>query len=75
MSAFTFPSPRPSPGAEALRQEVRAFLRSEIADRPGVGRYCAGLSRAGLASDNRGVSDKQAVSDNRGAAVNQEKRT
>ncbi len=38
MSAFTFPPPPPSPEAETLRQEVRDFLQSEIASRPGVER-------------------------------------
>ena len=38
MSAFTFPLPPPSPEAEALRQEVRAFLKAEIPRRTGVER-------------------------------------
>ncbi len=33
MNAFSFPPPPPSPEAEALRQEVRDFLRVELADR------------------------------------------
>ena len=38
MSGFSFPPPPPSPEAEALRQEVRDFLKSEISARPGVER-------------------------------------
>ena len=38
MSAFTFPPPPPSPEAEALRQEVRAFLKTELAQRKPVER-------------------------------------
>jgi len=38
VSAFTFPPPPPSPEAEALRQEVRAFLRTELASRKPVER-------------------------------------
>jgi alkylation response protein AidB-like acyl-CoA dehydrogenase len=38
VSAFTFPPPPPSPDAEALRQEVRAFLRTELASRKPVER-------------------------------------
>lgn len=33
MSPFAFPSPPPSPGAELLRAEIRAFLASELAHR------------------------------------------
>lgn len=33
MNAFSFPPPPPSPQAEALRQEVRAFLQTELATR------------------------------------------
>jgi hypothetical protein len=36
VNAFSFPSPPPSPEAEALRQEVRAFLRTELAERKPV---------------------------------------
>ena len=38
MSAFTFPPPPPSPEAEALRQEVRDFLKTELAGREPVER-------------------------------------
>jgi len=38
VSAFTFPPPPPSPEAEALRQEVRAFLKTELAQRKPVER-------------------------------------
>ncbi len=38
MSAFTFAPPPPSPEAEALRQEVRAFLKTELALRKPVER-------------------------------------
>lgn len=38
MNAFTFPPPPPSPQAEALRAEVRDFLRIELADRRPVER-------------------------------------
>ena len=38
MSAFTFPPPPPSPEAEALRQEVRAFLKTHLAARKPVER-------------------------------------
>ena len=38
MSAFRFPPPPPSPEAEALRQEVRAFLKTELAARAPVER-------------------------------------
>ena len=38
MSLFTFPPPPPSPEAEALRGEIRAFLRTELADRAPVDR-------------------------------------
>jgi alkylation response protein AidB-like acyl-CoA dehydrogenase len=38
VSAFTFPPPPPSPEAEALRQEVRAFLKTELAARKPVER-------------------------------------
>ncbi len=38
MSAFTFPPPPPSPEAEALRQEVRDFLKTELASRKPVER-------------------------------------
>jgi alkylation response protein AidB-like acyl-CoA dehydrogenase len=33
-----FPPPPPSPGAEALRREIRAFLAAELADRPAAER-------------------------------------
>ena len=33
MNAFTFPPPPPSPASEALRLEVRDFLRTALADR------------------------------------------
>ena len=36
MNAFSFPPPPPSPEAEALRMEVRGFLRTELADRKPV---------------------------------------
>ncbi|HVZ07822.1 acyl-CoA dehydrogenase family protein [Rhodopila sp.] len=36
MNAFTFPPPPPSPEAEALRAEVRDFLRTEMAGRKAV---------------------------------------
>ena len=38
MSAFTFAPPPPSPEAEALRQEVRDFLKTELASRKPVER-------------------------------------
>jgi alkylation response protein AidB-like acyl-CoA dehydrogenase len=38
VSAFTFPPPPPCPEAEALRQEVRGFLRTELAARKPVER-------------------------------------
>lgn len=38
MNAFTFPPPPPSPKAEALRTEIRDFLRTELADRKPVER-------------------------------------
>jgi alkylation response protein AidB-like acyl-CoA dehydrogenase len=38
VSAFTFAPPPPSPEAEALRQEVRAFLKTELALRKPVER-------------------------------------
>ena len=38
MNAFTFPPPPPSPAAEALREEVRDFLRTELASRPPLAR-------------------------------------
>jgi alkylation response protein AidB-like acyl-CoA dehydrogenase len=38
VSAFTFPPPPPSPEAEALRQEVRDFLKTTLADRKPVER-------------------------------------
>lgn len=38
MNAFSFPPPPPSPAAEALRAEVRDFLRSELATRKPVER-------------------------------------
>ena len=38
MSAFNFPPPPPSPEAEALRAEVRDFLRVQLADRKPVER-------------------------------------
>ena len=38
MSAFTFAPPPPSPEAEALRQEVRDFLKTELAARKPVER-------------------------------------
>ncbi len=38
MPAFTFPPPPPSPVAEALRQEVRDFLKSELVSRKPVAR-------------------------------------
>ena len=38
MSAFTFPPPPPSPQAEALRAEVRDFLKTELAHRKPVER-------------------------------------
>ena len=38
MSAFRFPPPPPSPEAEALRQEVRAFLTTTLASRAPVER-------------------------------------
>ncbi len=38
MSAFTFPPPPPSPQAEALRLEVRDFLKTALADRKPVER-------------------------------------
>ena len=38
MSAFAFPPPPPSPRAEALREEVRDFLRTALADRKPVGK-------------------------------------
>ena len=36
MNAFTFPPPPPSPASEALRLEVRDFLRTALADRKPV---------------------------------------
>lgn len=36
MNAFTFPPPPPCPEAETLRQEVREFLRTELATRKPV---------------------------------------
>ena len=36
MNAFSFPPPPPSPASEALRQEVRDFLRTALADRKPV---------------------------------------
>ncbi|MBV8591860.1 MAG: acyl-CoA dehydrogenase family protein, partial [Acetobacteraceae bacterium] len=33
MSAFSFPPPPPCPEAEALREEIRAFLAAELAHR------------------------------------------
>lgn len=36
MNAFSFPPPPPSPAAEALRGEVREFLRTALADRKAV---------------------------------------
>ncbi len=36
MSAFSFPPPPPSPQAEALREEVRDFLKTALADRKPV---------------------------------------
>ena len=36
MNASNFPPPPPSPEAEALRLEVRDFLRTELADRKPV---------------------------------------
>jgi alkylation response protein AidB-like acyl-CoA dehydrogenase len=38
VSGFTFPPPPPSPEAEALRQEVRAFLKTQLATRKPVER-------------------------------------
>jgi alkylation response protein AidB-like acyl-CoA dehydrogenase len=38
VSAFSFPPPPPSPEAETLRQEVRAFLKTELATRKPVER-------------------------------------
>jgi alkylation response protein AidB-like acyl-CoA dehydrogenase len=38
VSAFSFPPPPPSPEAETLRQEVRAFLKTELANRKPVER-------------------------------------
>ncbi|MFT3977694.1 MAG: acyl-CoA dehydrogenase family protein, partial [Sphingomonas bacterium] len=38
MTAFRFPSPPPSPAAEALRMEVRAFLAGELAKRSSLSR-------------------------------------
>ena len=38
MNAFTFPPPPPSPAAEALRAEVRDFLKTALADRKPVER-------------------------------------
>ena len=38
MNAFTFPPPPPSPVAEALRAEVRDFLKTALADRKPVER-------------------------------------
>jgi hypothetical protein len=38
VNAFTFPPPPPSPEAETLRQDVRDFLRTELADRKPVER-------------------------------------
>ena len=38
MSAFSFPPPPPSPEAEALRQEVRDFLKTELHDRKALER-------------------------------------
>nr|WP_294528662.1 acyl-CoA dehydrogenase family protein [uncultured Rhodopila sp.] len=38
MNAFSFPPPPPSPGAEALRDEVRAFLATALAERTPVQR-------------------------------------
>ena len=38
VSAFTFPPPPPSPEAEALREEVRDFLKTELAHRKPVER-------------------------------------
>ncbi|MGA3005994.1 MAG: acyl-CoA dehydrogenase family protein, partial [Acetobacteraceae bacterium] len=38
MPAFNFPPPPPSPEAETLRQEVRAFLKTELASRKPVER-------------------------------------
>ena len=36
MNAFSFPPPPPCPEAEVLRQEVRDFLKTELADRTPV---------------------------------------
>jgi hypothetical protein len=36
VNAFSFPPPPPSPESETLRQEVRDFLRTELADRKPV---------------------------------------
>ncbi len=38
MTSFVFPSPPPSPESEALRTQVRAFLRQELADRAPIDR-------------------------------------
>lgn len=38
MTGFRFPSPPPSPAAEELRGEVRAFLAAQLATRPPVSR-------------------------------------
>ena len=38
MTAFAFPPPPPSPNAEALRAEVRDFLRTELAARKALAR-------------------------------------
>ncbi len=38
MTAFAFPPPPPSPNAEALRAEVRDFLRTELAARKSLAR-------------------------------------
>jgi alkylation response protein AidB-like acyl-CoA dehydrogenase len=38
MNSFAFPSPPHSPESEALRAEVRAFLQTELADRPPIER-------------------------------------
>lgn len=38
MQALTFATPPPTPGAEALRHEVRDFLATELRDRPAAAR-------------------------------------
>ena len=38
MQALTFTTPPPTPGAEALRHEVRDFLAAELRDRPAAAR-------------------------------------